>query len=263
MKSCAARSDGLIILSKCCYDMSDSELESTVSVIPRFTYRKGFSALKSEDHFIPLKTDTHWGCCIRAGQGILAQHISKCIMQHPSHFNERFGTSSYLNLFNDDPNAPFSIHRICQEITNVGGHEGQWVNVSILAAAFERLLVSYGFPVVVLRDGFLCTEEVREKFTHNQSIFLLIPLRCALKQFDMRYCQLVESAVIAHCGDGFISGVKSKARFFVGSSRTDFFFFDPHVTQKCARSDKDHDTFFGVSLEHMPKEEIKPSKSSL
>ena len=253
------RSDGLIILSKPCYQMSDSEFEANVSVIPRFTYRKGFSALQNEDHFFPIKSDTHWGCCIRAGQGILAQHILKCIEEHPHHFNSQFGTSSYLRLFNDAPDAPFSIHRICEQIINLGGHEGKWVTVSLLAGAFEQLLTAHGFPVVVVKDGILCVEDVRAKFGAEQSVLILIPLLCGWKEFDMRYCQIVESAVLAYCGDGFISGIKAKARFFVGSSKTQFCFFDPHVTQKCVQSDKDHDRLFGVSLEFMPKEKIKPS----
>lgn len=239
----------------------DGSIKTYVETIPRFTYRKGFTALTSESHWFSIKRDTYWGCCLRCGQSMLAQHIQHCIEDYPDHYIRQFGKSSYLNLFNDAPEWAFSIHKICEELVSVGGHEGKWMPVSKLAFAMERLLEKNGFPVYVANDGCICLEELRKRFTvdQNTSVLCLIPLLCGLDEFDMRCCEFVSLPLRLRNGIGFISGLKGQARFFVGESLTEFYYFDPHVTKLCMTNARDHNSLFEVPLKSMPKTDIKSS----
>jgi hypothetical protein len=239
--------------------MSPAALDAFMVDIPRFTYRKGFSPLSSEHHCLSLKSDTHWGCCIRCGQSLLAQYMCHCVRDHPLHYQGRFRSQSVLSLFDDIPDAPFSIHNICRELVTVGGHEGAWVKGSHLASAFSNLLTKFNFPVYVATNACFCVSTAISMFSPDSSLLCLIPTMCGSMTFDDRCFDAVALAVLSGFGLGFITGLKGKARYFVGTSRGQFHYFDPHVTKKFVAGVKDHGSLFDVKLESMPIADVEPS----
>lgn len=248
------------ILGKLYNSSQQIEMEQFVQTIPRFSYRKGFKALNSESHYYSIKSDRFWGCCIRCGQSMLVQHLLKLILAHPAHFNENLPqVASILSYFNDTPDAIFSIHNICKEIINVGGHEGEWVTVSMLALTIKSLLEPYDLPVYVVNNSVLVIDEIKQMMDENKSVLCLIPTMCGLHEFDQRCHEFVASSVTLKTGNGFISGIKAKARYFVGVTSKNFYYFDPHTTLPSVTDDSTHNSLFELPLEQMKINEIAPS----
>ena len=239
---------------------NNTDKVNAVSTIPRFTYRRGFQPLKNEYHFFSLRSDTHWGCCIRCGQSLLCQYIKKFIEFDPIYYNQTFpNTFSFLEHFNDTPTAPFSIHNFCKEIIKVGGHEGKWVSPSKLSFAIMGLLKNFGFPAYVAENGTIVKEDVLKLFEGKKTVLCLIPLLCGDKTFDTKCYEVVGCSVSSPYGLGFIGGVKNKAHYYVGVSRNKFYFFDPHTTQNHVLSIKDHDSYFHQKLKSINVGDISPS----
>ncbi|OHT08429.1 Clan CA, family C54, ATG4-like cysteine peptidase [Tritrichomonas foetus] len=245
------------ILGVECNDQDDQL--ALISTIPRFTYRKGFRALQNENHSFTITSDTHWGCCIRCGQSLVAQYVKKLLMKFPKYYNSHFPKrESFLSLFNDTPDAPFSIHNICKEVIKNDGHEGEWVSVSKLSKSLENLMKP-DFPIYVCENSTIVIEEIKPLFTGESSVLCLIPLMCGFKKFDSRCFQTVVLSVTLPEGIGFISGHKGKAHYFVGVSSKFFYFFDPHTTKKYVQQGSDQAILFDPKLKSMKINDISPS----
>jgi hypothetical protein len=126
------------------------ELNGRIESIPRFTYRKGFAALPQSG----VKTDRSWGCCIRCGQGLLAQYIARYSDVCHEGYERRFH-GDYRTLFADEPSAPFGIHLFCDRLLSLGSKIGELVTPSLLANVIEQLLAMNGLSAVLPEDGLI------------------------------------------------------------------------------------------------------------
>lgn len=230
-----------------------------INTIPRFTYRRRFEKLKEERHIISISSDTNWGCCIRCGQSLLFQYLQRCLMLNELALRSRISFDNILSLFNDNYEAPFSLHNICREVTRGGGHEGKWVSVSQLAAALESLLSVRDLPCYVCRNSTLEKSAVRSLISRGVPVLCLIPLMCGQRKFEMKYLEFVLLSLGLPNGVGFVGGVRNRSYYYVGFSAKKLFYFDPHTTKRGVSSEEQFRSYFEPQLMEMEFETLSPS----
>lgn len=238
------------------------EISEKIKNIPRFTYRQGFTKLTNESHFFPLRSDTYWGCCIRCGQSMLFQYMLKFYLNQCDEkdltLKEIDLNTKILRDFNDVPEAKFSIHNFCKEITNIGGHEGKYVSVSKLSIVIKNLL-SPNYPVYVSENSTIVRDQIDPLFQNGKTVLCLIPMKCGIDTFDQEYTQILQLSVGFETGLGFISGYKKRAYYFVGFDKHQFFYFDPHETKSFVSHENDYVTYYEPELKSIGLTEISPS----
>ena len=241
------------------FNASDQEKsKALVCTIPRFTYHKDFEPLQNG-----LKTDKNWGCCIRCGQSLLAQFISKLYNTiGKSAFHSIFPQmqSSFLDLFHDIKTMPFSIHSFCTEISKLGGKPGEWVKTSILAKTIQQLLLPFNIKTIVADNGLLSREELNAALNSTTPILLLFPLMLGLKVFDMKYLAFIEVALsVVPQSIGIVGGQQGKAFYLVGYQKSDLLYFDPHETMDGVKTSKDQMLLFKAPIKRMNATQLNSS----
>lgn len=239
-----------------------TELSEKIKNIPRFTYRQGFTKLTNESHFFPLRSDTYWGCCIRCGQSMLFQYMLKYYhnqnIEKDLSLKEEEINNVILRDFNDVPEAKYSIHNFCREITNVGGHEGKYVSVSVLSVVIKNLLTP-DYPVYISENSTIVRDRINPLFQSEKTVLCLVPLKCGIETFDEEFAQTLQLSVGFETGIGFISGYKKRAYYFVGFDKEKFFFFDPHETKNYVSQENDYSSYYEPELKSIALKDISPS----
>ncbi|KAH0790620.1 Clan CA, family C54, ATG4-like cysteine peptidase [Histomonas meleagridis] len=190
---------------------------------------------------------------------MLVNYLQSILEQKPEVFEQKFGHSNPLALFNDNYQAPFSIHNICKEIINIGGHEGERATVTQLAFAIQNLLDPYKLPVYVCRNSTLVIDEIVQMIEGNHFVLCLAPLLCGYKKFDTKCFDFIAFSLGLKNGLGFIGGVKRKSFYYVGFSSTHFFYFDPHTTKKKVTNENQYKTYYEPELKSIKIENISSS----
>lgn len=251
-----------------------TKIEHYLENIPRFTYRKNFPPLKNEYHFFNMRSDSHWGCCIRCGQSMLFQYLKKVYLKnmidaesqkhppnHPlevDHNTELRINSQILRDFNDTPNAKYSIHNFCREITNIGGHEGKYTSLTRLAKAIQHLLAPE-YPVYVAEQSTIVREQVLELFQQGKPVLCLVPTIFGIDKLDQESIYSITVSVAYETGIGFIGGIKKKAFYFVGYNNDTLYYFDPHSVKNFVSTEADYKTYYESKLKSMPFNSISSS----
>lgn len=248
------------ILGRRFSDIGGEECREYVAAIPRFTYRKGFAPISPKSWLFTYTSDTHWGCCIRCAQSLLAGMVG-WICRHPAFDLSRlFGdVGDPMALFDDDPAAPLSIHAFCRQLKEQGIRVGSWTTVSQIAPAITSLLAAHHIPVYTPRDSVFNCADALGLFVEGSPLLCLLPLMCGHDAFDPRCHEFVGVCVSIPSGLGAIIGKKGNALYLVGHSRNNFLFFDPHVTHDTALGEERHEILHNAPLHSVPASGINPS----
>ncbi|EAX88082.1 Clan CA, family C54, ATG4-like cysteine peptidase [Trichomonas vaginalis G3] len=235
---------------------SDTEkLKKVVDTIPRFTYHKGFSPLAGG-----YTTDKNWGCCIRSGQGLLMQFVSKLYQLYGDKIKNIFPNGSKFELFFDHPQAPFGIHCICRELETFGVKAGEWVKPSMLAPVFKDLLSFFGIHVVIAENGCLSRESLREALSYGHPVLLLFTLMLGYKDFDLKYLPFLRLTLsLIYQSVGVVGGQQGKAYYLVGHQKENLLYFDPHEVYDSVTKLDNMNLLFKAQLKKMQSSQLSSS----
>ncbi|KAF9946605.1 Cysteine protease atg4c, partial [Modicella reniformis] len=139
-----------------------------------FTYRKDLARIEPSFY----TCDSGWGCMMRTGQSLLAQAFAQVLLgrewrahlpQTP-HTERRY--SEILSWFVDDPEFPYSIHRIAKAGLALDKRIGEWFGPSTVAHAFQRLSQRHDdcpLSIMVPMDGIVRISSIVQAATRIQS----------------------------------------------------------------------------------------------
>ena len=245
------------ILGKSFYLKNENLSETFISSIPRFTYHKHFSPLTNG-----MTTDKNWGCCIRSGQGILAQYFLNFSEKYPNLFKLKFPhvKNSYLELFYDLEDSPFGIQNICKEILNFGGKPGEWVKASIFAQVIKNIFDKFKLNCYLVNNGIIIKEEIIKILENKEPMLFLSPLMFGIKEFDLNYLMYLKFLLsIIHRSIGIIAGQNARAYFFVGYIKDELYYFDPHILLDSIIDEKSENILYQPKLLIMNPNQLNSS----
>jgi len=203
-----------------------------------FSYRKDFIPISPSYY----TTDVGWGCMLRSGQMILAhvlmRHFIGTDWKSVSTDQMSFVTNKILKLFEDSPNAPFSIHKIATIGNRFGKNIGEWFAPSTISQVIGELMKTYelGLSIYISTDTVLYLDEIqRICFPSNalswRPLFILVPLRLGLDNFNDIYHSHLKATYRFPQSVGIIGGKPRAAMYFVSYQENYIYYLDPHVVQ--------------------------------
>jgi len=282
----AEPTSGVIYMLGCPYDaaaagtsISDPRSRKSMSGFARdlhsrlwFTYRRDFRPI------IPTActTDTGWGCMLRSGQMMMAEGLIRHYLGREWRFDPhrppRKEYVSVLRLFEDDPCAPFSIHKIAQFGMHYGKEIGEWFGPSTVCQVLKFLfetgpIEDVGY--VLSDDGVVYRDVVRSACTCKgtgaaswKACVIVIPLRIGVDTLNPEYLPKLAAFLEFPQSIGFVGGRPRSSFYFVASrGATEVYFLDPHTTQDHKPMDKRCETssFHCEQLKRMAFTELDPS----
>jgi cysteine protease ATG4 len=236
------------------FDSKDRRQAEWIAQFPRFTYRKNFTPLSNR-----AKTDYHWGCCIRTGQGLLAQYILRYSQSHNPAFRNRFSDSDPLSLFWDVPEAHFGIHAFCREISELGGKPGTYSQPSMIAAAIARLLAPFSNPVHIVSNGLISLNDIGGYFRDDAPLLLLVPVMLGVRKLDRTYDNFVKASLNRPQSIGIVGGTRKKSFLFVGYTGGELLYFDPHCVMNAVQSENEHRRLYRPKLKSIALSKVESS----
>ncbi|KAI9654903.1 MAG: Cysteine protease atg4 [Alyxoria varia] len=260
------------------------------------TYRSGFSPIpKSNDPkataamtlSVRLKsqfgsqegftTDSGWGCMIRSGQCLLANALAILLLGRAWRRGASIGEErKILQLFADDPAAPFSIHNFVQHgASECGTFPGQWFGPSATAkciAALSDCHPEVGLKVYVTGDGPDVFEDELFSLAKQDSgrfdpTLLLVGTRLGIDRVTPVYWEALKACLRVPQAVGIAGGRPSASHYFVGTQDSNFFYLDPHHTRPALRrrsnvdeyDDEETSSCHTRRLRRIPLEQMDPS----
>eukprot|EP01062_Namystynia_karyoxenos_P023075 TRINITY_DN18879_c0_g4_i1.p1 TRINITY_DN18879_c0_g4~~TRINITY_DN18879_c0_g4_i1.p1 ORF type:complete len:375 (+),score=105.05 TRINITY_DN18879_c0_g4_i1:64-1188(+) len=199
-----------------------------------FSYRREFPPLVGSDKERSFTSDKGWGCVHRCGQMLLCAALAR-------HLGVR--AVQLLRHFRDEPDAPFSIHRIAQAGEAHGCAVGQWFAPSTIARVLHTLVASQGGeggvcaarPLSVHladEDGWAVRlDQVYESARAGNGVLLLLPVRVGLERVDPRALEPLELALRSRYSVGIIGGRPGHSLYFCGYRGGRLSCLDPHTVQ--------------------------------
>lgn len=212
--------NGCIVLGHVFPASHKNEFLQFVKSLPWMTYRSSFPLLG------PHKSDSGWGCMIRSAQMLVA---TTCLMSKyglhllewsnlqrrelklsmntkemgvnpfPQHNQEDYFRyyADIISLFQDHPDAPFSIHKISTLGVQKGIPLGNWFGPNTISSVFSQLInelhnntsPSYQCPITcyLLQDATLYYSEMKDYFDMQKPILLMIPIRLGVEGLNEIY----------------------------------------------------------------------------
>ncbi|KAL8856909.1 MAG: hypothetical protein Q9178_006498 [Gyalolechia marmorata] len=181
-----------------------------------------------------------------------------------------------LNLFADDPSAPFSIHRFVEHGASAcGKHPGEWFGPSATARCIQAL--SQDFPAINLKvyingDGAdVYEDKLLSLATTGEGqftpILVLVGIRLGIDRVTPLYWEALKASLELPQSVGIAGGRPSSSHYFVGHQGDSFFFLDPHQTRPALPrhndvaeySKEDIDSCHTRRLRRIPIQEMDPS----
>ncbi|EPY52457.1 Atg8 deconjugator Atg4 [Schizosaccharomyces cryophilus OY26] len=212
------------------------------------TYRSGIDGLDN------LASDAGWGCMIRSTQTLLANAIR---ILYPE--KELY---SIVNLFADEPAAPFSIHQFVymgKQYCDIP--PGHWFGPSASSSCVSRLCEQYedlGLHVYVAKNG---TSVYRDQLFRNPfPILLLIPTRLGIDSVNDLYHEQILRVFEIPSFVGITGGRPRSAHYFYARQNQHLFYLDPHCTYSAHTTCQpaSEDTFHTASLRRISLHELDP-----
>lgn len=222
-----------------------------------FTYRSGFPLIRRSDKSeatgsmtfaVRLRSqiidqggfssDTGWGCMIRSGQSLFANALMMLRLGRDWRRGmQQQRERELINLFADDPEAPFSIHRFVEHgALACGKHPGEWFGPSATARCIQALAknsVATELKVYINSDG---ADVYEDKFlslaTAENGCFtptlILVGIRLGIDRVTPVYWEALKASLQLSQSVGIAGGRPSSSHYFVGVQGDSFFFLDPH-----------------------------------
>jgi cysteine protease ATG4 len=233
---------------------ANADFASRINSIPRFTYRKNFSPLPNG-----LNSDKGWGCCIRSGQGLIAQFIQRYRSENPAGYSKHFN-DNYLPYFYDTEQAEFGIHAFCREIGGQSQEIGKWVKSSELAVVIGRLLGRHGIHVSISHGGMIARSELSQFLQDGTPVLVLLPMMLGVPTLDASFETFVKLSVsLTLQAVGIVGGQQGRSYFLVGYQQDDFLLFDPHEIRPAVLGPGDESDFFASDLKRVKRSQLNSS----
>jgi len=172
-----------------------------------------------------------------------------------------------LSYFEDQPSAPFSIHKISQFGTKMTKQIGEWFGPSTIVHAISHLFQYLkddlnGLNLYVAKDGVLYLDQI-PSFTADefQPLLILIPLRLGVEHLNPMYFPALFSVMRFPQTLGIIGGKRWSSMYYVGAvAGAELLYFDPHTVQVAVSPAENLESYrWTGSVLAMGIEDIDPS----
>jgi len=234
-----------------------------------FSYRKDFAAISPSTY----TSDLGWGCMLRSGQMMLAQAICRHLLGRDWQRTPDSLSAPYfqlLKLFEDNPNAPFSVHKIAQVGMKYKKAIGEWFGPSTVAQALNDLNQIYPVPDLVMytsNESSLYLDEITALCTKDspnnkwKSLFIMIPLRLGLDSLNAVYFSSLQGVFKMPQSLGIVGGKPRAAMYFIGYQDSHLLCMDPHVVQPAVDMSGEFPTesYHCSAASKMPMSGVDPS----
>ena len=236
------------------------------------TYRRGMLPIKEKT------SDSGWGCMIRSLQMALAQTFVTITLGNNWKYNQQsmeverivYQLKSIINLFGDDPNNLFSIHRLVTRSSQHGVNEGQWWGPSFASdIGVEHIneMHVFGTRGYVAKFGQIITSKIDKLVYETEGKFnpciIFVPCRLGPEKPDPSNKELIKEIFeIPQCM-GMIGGEPNLAHYFHTLMGDELYYLDPHNTQQAVNMKKEWSmkSYFCKDLMKMSYEKLDPSVS--
>ena len=184
---------------------------------------------------------------LRTGQMILCQALKRHVLFESfslETLQSQFARQKYreiLRTFADnDPKAPFGVHRIVREGAQNGLEPGQWFGPQFISIMLRnlcnRLQPFPDFKILVCLDGNIFLDELRAEVKQRKSVLVLLPIRLGLTSIHRAYLEQVKRHFQISANVGIAGGKDHAALYLIGdenasSVRGSFLYLDPHTIQ--------------------------------
>ncbi|KAF9353708.1 Cysteine protease atg4b [Mortierella sp. NVP85] len=213
-----------------------------------FTYRKDLARIEPSFY----TCDSGWGCMMRTGQSLLAQAFVQVLLgrEWRAHFPQtQYSRRRYIEIldwFVDDPENPYSIHRIAKAGLALDKRIGEWFGPSTVAHAFQRLSQRHEdcpLSIMVPMDGAVRLSSIMQAATRGagnldgstaiawKPVLLLIPARFGLDKLTERYVHNLKQLFRMPQFLGIAGGRPGRSLYFVASQGDELFYYDPHFVK--------------------------------
>ncbi|KAG0231193.1 Cysteine protease atg4c [Mortierella sp. GBA43] len=230
-----------------------------------FTYRKDIARIEPSFY----TCDSGWGCMMRTGQSLLAQAFVQVLLgrEWRAHMPQtQYTRRRYLEIlgwFVDDPEFPYSIHRIAKAGLALDKRIGEWFGPSTVAHAFQRLSHRHEdcpLSIMVPMDGAVRVSSIVRAATHTQAsseaplsrapmpdadamgawkpVLLLIPARFGLDKLTERYIPNLKQLFRIPQFLGIAGGRPGRSLYFVACQGNELFYYDPHFVKPRVTSEE-------------------------
>ncbi|KAF9206435.1 Cysteine protease atg4a [Haplosporangium sp. Z 27] len=218
-----------------------------------FTYRKDLARIEPSFY----TCDSGWGCMMRTGQSLLAQAFVQVLLgrewrvhlPQKHHSQRRYG--EILDWFVDEPDRPYSIHRIAKAGLALDKRIGEWFGPSTVAHAIKNLsLLHADCPLGVLvpmdnnirissivQAATLTQAQIQAQITPPKSItswrpvLLLIPTRFGLEKLTEKYIPNLKQLFRMPQFMGIAGGRPGRSLYFVACQGDELYYYDPHFVK--------------------------------
>ncbi|KAF9110075.1 Cysteine protease atg4b [Mortierella sp. AM989] len=227
-----------------------------------FTYRKDLARIEPSFY----TCDSGWGCMMRTGQSLLAQAFVQVLLgrewrahlPQTQYDERRYG--EILSWFVDEPNRPYSIHRIAKAGVALDKRIGEWFGPSTVAHAIKRLSQHHAdcpLAILVPMDNNIRISNIVQAATASQTqaqtqtqtappktitswrpVLLLIPTRFGLEKLTERYIPNLKQLFRMPQFMGIAGGRPGRSLYFVACQGEELYYYDPHFVKPRVTSEE-------------------------
>ncbi|KAF9157894.1 Cysteine protease atg4b [Mortierella sp. AD011] len=218
-----------------------------------FTYRKDLSRIEPSFY----TCDSGWGCMMRTGQSLLAQAFVQVLLgrewrahsPQKQYSERRYG--EILDWFVDEPDRPYSIHRIAKAGLALDKRIGEWFGPSTVAHAMKRLAQHHAdcpLTVLVPMENCVRVSSIVQAATLSQAqidaqmkppktitswrpVLLLIPTRYGLEKLTEKYIPNLKQLFRIPQFMGIAGGRPGRSLYFVACQGEELYYYDPHFVK--------------------------------
>ncbi|KAG0007891.1 Cysteine protease atg4b, partial [Entomortierella chlamydospora] len=218
-----------------------------------FTYRKDLSRIEPSFY----TCDSGWGCMMRTGQSLLAQAFVQVLLgrewkahsPQKQYSERRYG--EILDWFVDEPDRPYSIHRIAKAGLALDKRIGEWFGPSTVAHAMKRLAQHHAdcpLTVLVPMENCVRVSSIVQAATLSQAqidaqmmppktitswrpVLLLIPTRYGLEKLTEKYIPNLKQLFRMPQFMGIAGGRPGRSLYFVACQGEELYYYDPHFVK--------------------------------
>jgi len=189
-----------------------------------------------------------------------------------------------LRMFQDDPSAPFSVHKIAQAGELYDKSVGEWFGPSTIAQVMKHLMMVGPMDTIgvyVADNGVLYRNEIQALCTSRhggsmgavgvdsegnpawewRSSILLVPLRLGGDCLNGEYAPRLEQFFSLQQCLGMLGGRPRSAFYYVAARSGQLYYLDPHTVQSYVHMERNYETssYHCRVVHNMESSKIDPS----